>query len=79
MSADLEAKLSEVFRLVLELPDEADVSKVRRINERRWDSLAHVTLTTALEGEFGVTLDAKDIERLTSYQATLLLLRERQA
>ncbi len=78
MANDLEEKLTMIFRLVLELPDAADVARIRRINQARWDSLAHVTLTTAIEGEFGVTLDAKDIERLTSYQATLLLLRERQ-
>lgn len=70
-------KLSQIFRLVLNLPDDADVSSVRRINEVRWDSLANATLVFALEGEFGITLDAHEIERLTSYQSTLLLVKEK--
>lgn len=76
-NSDLEARLALIFRLILELPEDADVSRIRRINERRWDSLATVTLTTALEGEFAVTLDSQDISRLTSYQAVLLFLKER--
>lgn len=77
MMTDLEEKLSQIFRLVLQLPDDADTSRIRRINEVGWDSLANVTLITALESEFGVTLDSHQMERLTSYQATLLLLSEK--
>lgn len=69
--------LSQIFRLVLNLADDADVATVRRINEPRWDSLANATLVVAIEGEFGLTLDAREIERLTSYQSTLLLVREK--
>lgn len=72
-------KLSQIFRFVLNLPDDADVSNVRRINESKWDSLANATLVVAMEDEFGLKLDARDIERLTSYQATLLLIQEKMA
>lgn len=77
MKSDRAAKLSQIFRFILELPDGADTTKIRRINEVRWDSLANVTLITALESEFGITLDSHEIERLTSYQATLFLLSEK--
>jgi acyl carrier protein len=77
MKSDQAEKLSHIFRFILQLPDDADTSKIRRINEVRWDSLANVTLVTALESEFGITLDSHEIERLTSYQATLLLLQEK--
>jgi acyl carrier protein len=70
-------KLKQIFRLIFELDDDADPSGLRRITEARWDSLANVTLVTALESEFGVTLDAQDIERLSSYQATAILLAEK--
>ncbi len=73
----MDEKLSQIFRFVLYLPDDADTSSLRRINESKWDSLANVTLVTALESEFGITLDSHEIERLTSYQATLLLLEEK--
>ena len=71
-------ELAQIFRFILHLPDDADVSKIRRINETRWDSLATVTLVAALESEFGITLDSHEIERLTSFQATLLLLSEKR-
>jgi acyl carrier protein len=74
---DVGEKLSQVFRLVLDRPDDADVSSTRRISEPRWDSLANATLIVALESEFGIKLDAHQIERLTSYQATLLLIKEK--
>jgi acyl carrier protein len=77
MSSEQDIKLSEIFRFILELPDGADVSKIRRINEARWDSLANVTLITAIESEFGVTLDSQEVERLTSYRATQLLIVEK--
>lgn len=72
-------KLAAILRLVLNLPDGADVSNVRRINETKWDSLANATLVVAIEGEFGIKLDARDIERLTSFHATLLLVQEKTA
>jgi len=77
MKNDVAEKLSQIFRFILQLPDDADTSNVRRINEVRWDSLANVTLITALESEFGITLGSHEIERLTSYQAVLLLLSEK--
>jgi len=77
MKSELPDKLSQIFRIILELSDDADTSKIRRINHARWDSLANVTLVTALQSEFGITLDFKEIERLSSYQATLLLLQEK--
>lgn len=79
MKSDVTEKLSQIFRIILNLPDDADTSRIRRINEAKWDSLATVTLVTALESEFGITLDSHEIERLTSYQATLLLLEEKCA
>lgn len=77
MTMDRAEKLSQIFRFILHLPDDADTSKIRRINESRWDSLATVTLVSALGSEFGIELDSQEIERLTSYQATLLLVSER--
>lgn len=74
---ELESKLTQIFQLVLELLEDEDVSNLRRINEARWDSLAHVTLITALESEFDINLNHEDSDRLTSYQSTLLLLQEK--
>jgi len=72
-----QAKLIEIFRVVLELDDSCDVQLVRRVSEPKWDSLAHVSLVAAIESEFGVNLDSEDMERMSSYAATKLLLEEK--
>jgi acyl carrier protein len=34
-----------------------------------WDSVAHITLLSAISEEFGVELEVEDYEELTSYRA----------
>ena len=75
--SDNVAKLEEIFRIVLDLPDGSDVSNVRRLTTRRWDSLTHVSLVAAIESEFGLQFDTAMSERLTSFQAAKLLIDER--
>lgn len=70
-------KLQDIFRAVFELPAGADVTRLRQISEKKWDSLAHVSLVAAVESEFGLTIDAADAMRMTSFQATQLLLEEK--
>jgi len=62
---------------VFELPAEIDVTSLDQSNSPRWDSLDHVSLVTAIESEFGVSLDAADQFRMTSYVATAILLEEK--
>jgi acyl carrier protein len=79
MDTDTTSRLQDVFRAVFEVPDGADVTSIRQISTPKWDSLAHVSLVTAIESEFGVSLDAADQLRMTSYAATALLLGEKAA
>ncbi len=73
-----ESKLIDIFRVVLEIDsDDLYVSSVRRIAEQRWDSLAHVSIVAAIESEFGVHLEIADMERMSSFAATRLLLEEK--
>jgi acyl carrier protein len=69
-------KLQDIFRAVFSLPATCDVTQVRQSSEDRWDSLAHVSLVAAIESEFDIVLDAGDTLRMTSYDATRLLLEE---
>ncbi len=69
-------KLEEIFRVVLELPDDVNFSAVRQITEARWDSLAHTSLIAAMESEFDFTFSVGDYERLTSFAAAELLIKE---
>lgn len=73
------ARLQAIFRAVFEIPDGTDVTALRQLHTPKWDSLAHVSLVAALESEFGVSLDAGDQMRMTSYAATEALLQEKAA
>lgn len=70
-------KLEKIFRAVFELPENANVATLRQVNAPNWDSLAHVSLVTAIESEFDTTIDAADALRITSFQAAQLVLEER--
>lgn len=71
------AALEEIFRIVLQIDENRDISAVRRISEPRWDSLAHTSIIAAIESEFSVRLDIKDDARITSVEAAELLLEEK--
>jgi acyl carrier protein len=70
-------KLAEIFKVVLDLDDNYDVSTVRRLTEAKWDSLAHVSIVAAIESEFGLNLESADMEQMSSFSATQFLLEEK--
>jgi acyl carrier protein len=63
------ARIEDIFRMVVGVPDGADVAALTRGNEPRWDSLAQVSLVMALEQEFGVTFALADRAAMTSFPA----------
>ena len=77
MNAHIAERLQEIFRVVFELAPSVDVANLDQSNAPRWDSLDHVSLVTAIESEFGVSLDAADQLRMTSYSRTAQLLEEK--
>jgi len=77
MTQDNERKLAQVFRAVLRLSPDSDVTSVRQLNTPSWDSLAHVSLVAAVESEFGVSIEIADSLNLTSYPAIKLYLEEK--
>jgi len=72
-----EKKLLEIFSIVLEIENDNEIKNIRRINEVKWDSLAHVSLLSAIENEFEILLDYDEKERVSSFKSTLLLLNEK--
>jgi acyl carrier protein len=75
--APTEERLQEIFRAVFELPPSSDVTMLKQGEAPQWDSLAHVTLVTAVESEFGVSLETVEQLQMTSYESTLQLLTTR--
>jgi acyl carrier protein len=77
MNTQTSDRLQDIFRAVFELSEDIDVTNLDQTNSPRWDSLDHVSLVTAIESEFGISLDAADQLRMTSYVATTIMLEER--
>jgi acyl carrier protein len=71
-----EERLQAIFRGVLNLPAGVEVSACAQENTAAWDSMAHVTLIAAIEGEFGIAIDAGDSLTLTSYDSARQYLAE---
>ena len=76
MLPDAEAKLRDVVRSVLQVPADFDVTRASQLTVESWDSLAHVSLMLALEGEFSVTIDLADQLELTNYESIRLYLEQ---
>jgi acyl carrier protein len=72
-----QSTLEQVFRAVLQLPETADVRSIRQVNQKSWDSLAHVSLVAAVESEFNLSVDIAESLELTSFEAFALFLEER--
>ena len=46
---------------------EGDVTRASQVSVAQWDSVAHVTLLSAIAEEFQIGLDDESFESLTSY------------
>lgn len=76
MTDQTRSRLEQIFRAVFELPPDAPVHNIRQINFRKWDSLGHVLLMSAIESEFGIQLDIATSVKLTSFESLELYLTE---
>jgi acyl carrier protein len=79
MSRPSEATLADIFRAVFNLGPGTDVAGLTQEGRSDWDSLATVTLMTALESEFGIAVDPEDALDFTSFEAVLAYVRARVA
>jgi acyl carrier protein len=69
--ADARARLTKCFSAVFPTLAPDDIAGASPDTVAAWDSIANVTLLVVVEEEFGVTVAAEDIERLTSFAALL--------
>ncbi|MFA7345417.1 MAG: acyl carrier protein [Terrimicrobiaceae bacterium] len=70
-------RLCHVFTKSLELPAETDAATLQRDFVESWDSLAHISLITAIENEFDLIFNADDYARITSFEAVVEILQAR--
>ena len=74
----VEKKLNKLFLNILKLKKNINFKKIRRMSEKKWDSLAHVNLIVGLENEFNIKISASDAESINSYKSALLIVNEKR-
>lgn len=65
------ARLTKCFAAVFPDLPASDIPAATPASVRTWDSIAHVTLIAVVEEEFGIAVDAADLEHLTSFESFL--------
>lgn len=63
----METKVRRIMADILELDPRLITERTSMDNTGTWDSLAHINLVTALEQEFGVSLEIEEIESMHSF------------
>ncbi|MGB3609533.1 MAG: acyl carrier protein [Cellvibrio sp.] len=77
MTESMLESLQDIFRFVLQLPDETDLYSVRQDNTPKWDSMAQVSLVAGIEGEFDVQLELAEAMQITSFESCVKLLEQK--
>lgn len=67
-------KLNKIFCEVFSVEASALNSEFNKSNVDGWDSVHQLSLTSSVEDEFDILLDAEDILEFTSYENAKLIL-----
>lgn len=67
-------KLNKIFCEVFSVEESALNSEFNKSNVDGWDSVHQLSLTSSVEDEFDILLDAEDILEFTSYENAKLIL-----
>lgn len=71
-------KLNHIFCEVFSVDNSALNSEFNNTTVEGWDSVRQLSLTTAVEDEFDIMLDAEDILDFTSYENAKVILGKYQ-
>ena len=69
-------RLNSIVTLILMLPDDANVDWLSSETVDTWDSLNHINLIGAIEQEFDVTIDTRQVEHSRSVPTLKAILAE---
>ena len=67
-------KLNKIFCEVFSVEESALNSEFDKCNVEGWDSVRQLSLTSSVEDEFDIMLDAEDILEFTSYENAKIVL-----
>jgi acyl carrier protein len=65
----------QVFANALELPPDDQIEALEIGKSPNWDSIGHMALVAELEDRFGIMLETDDIVAMSSYAASIEVLR----
>jgi acyl carrier protein len=63
----MESKLQKAFQIGLDITGKPNYETLVFAKSEGWDSIAHLKLVAAIEQEFGIMLDTKDMLDISSY------------
>lgn len=69
-------RLTEVVRDVLELDPGTSLSEIARDSTDSWDSLNHLRLVTAIEGEYAIELSMDEVVSIRSFDDIRSLVQQ---
>lgn len=72
----IESRLRLVFSQVLGIEESTVNDQSAPDNTPQWDSLAHLRLVMAIEGEFGIAIPAELIMDMLSFKIACLMVEE---
>ena len=68
----MKEKLLNIFKEALEAPN-IDES-VSQTNCENWDSIRHLNLIVAIEGEFNISLEPEEMEKMVDFKTALKIV-----
>ena len=74
---NIEQRVGECFANVFPDIQRSQIVNASTASIQAWDSVAHITLLSAISEEFGVEFEVEDYEELTSYPAIVDYLKRR--
>ena len=70
-------KLKLIFIDILNLDENADLEKLSKLSQPNWDSLAQVSLISAVANEFSLKIEANEFELFSSFKSIKMLLEDK--
>ena len=76
MATDNSARFRTIVSTILQVPEDKVTDKLSRDKAATWDSLNHISLISALEQEFNLTLAADKLDKVRTIAALKAVLAE---
>jgi acyl carrier protein len=77
--ADILAKVAASIASVLDQPNLVVTMRTTAEDVEGWDSFNHVNIVVAIEGQFGITFNAAEVEELRAVGEFVKLIEEKLA